>query len=298
MALPNPPNLEEKLPFIWRELIDPCDAPITVWLECMWEPLKELIFEWWFQIDLWQILTTFARPNLFYGTTRIGGHGSKNKGKKRTWWKDKFGNIIFGDINEWIGNALPFGEEIREEYVSLGRARLWLIFEVLERAAFWWGVLELSTDFLYRWMSAVAETKYCKARDDAVFLKTGVGQISIGILGWAPTFWGPPDKSRRITFYNGYGVQQFTAPGMVTAVGTWRARNPALHGSIWSRLHCVAGPNAGKTVTIGGATGDTPAGSHSLFADCMMGDTWVHETLADVDIYDWSNMTFLLQASP
>lgn len=294
---PNPPGLQEKIEFIWREIIDPCDAPISIWFECMWQPLWLMVLEW-FAIDLWQILTTYARPNLFYGTTRIGGHGSSNKGKKRGFWRDKFGKILSFDINDFIGNLLPFGEEIKEEHVSLGRARLWLIFGVIERVSFWWFVAELTTDFLYRWMSAVAESKYCQARDNAVFLSNLPSGVTIGVAGWLPSYWGTPLKSRRITFYNGFGVEQNTAIGIATTYGACHAIEPVVPGYIRCRMRIVAGPQAGKIVeeTIHTTADETV--SMSLFVEILPGDLVVVETSANGPAYLWTSNMFLVQASP
>lgn len=297
VARPNPPGLEEKLPFIWRELIDPCDAPITVWLECMWDPLFQLILEW-YALDIWQILVTAAREISLGGFRRTGRHGMRAKKGKRGFWRDLPGKVLSFDPNEFLGKLLTGGDELVSEPPGLWKWRFWAVFGIIERLQFWYFVLEVVSDFLYRWMSAVAETKYCQARDDAIFFSDQPGNVSVGIFGWVATNTTPPQKMRNLSFYNGFGVQQTIAYGLATFGGTAVGRFVGVTGTISCRIRCIAGPGIGKEHTATQVTSGRDPAYFSLFLDVGPGDTVVWETLADINQYDWPQQFFYLQASP
>lgn len=292
---PNPPGLEEKLGFIFSEMIDACDAPISVWLECMWQPLFQLVLEW-YAIDIKQIIITYYRPRIPGGFPRLGRHGSRGRKGKRKLRRNPVTGLLEFDPNEFLGKLLQGGEEFPSRPVGLWAARFWIIEGVIERITFWWFVLEVLTDFLYRWMSAVAETKYCKARDNAVFLSQKSGTVSIGILGWSVTGWGSPQKMRRILFYNGFGVMQAVGPGIASFSGTCTGRLPGVSGSISARLRVVNGPNFGREAVHTVYTTDLGAAAFGLTIDIDRSDTVLVETLADHQIYDWTDEQFLVQA--
>lgn len=291
---PNTPRLEEKLPFIWRELTDMCDAPISVWIDCMWDPLGKMVMEY-YMLDLWQILTTFARPNIFYGSSRIGRHGSRGQKGRRGKLRRVLDFIVGFDPNDFLGHLLPFGEEIREGPVTLGRARLWLIFGLIERVTFWWFVFELVSDFLYRWMSAVQETRYCQARNDAIFLSKGFAGIAIGIFGWSPAFLGDPLKFRRIVFYNGFGIMQDSAPGMAWGQVTFKSQDASNPGEIGLRIRVIAGPSTGVVNTALESTVSDEEIALSVQIPVSAGDTVILETLGNHNIYDFFDGFMLVQ---
>lgn len=296
-ARPNVPGLEERLPFIWRELIDPCDAPITVWLECMWDPLWDMILEW-YAIDIWQILTTAAREITLGGLSRSHRHGGRGKKGRRGFWRNAPKFLLSFDPNEFLGKFLLGGEEIASQPPGLWKWRFWAVYGIIERLQFWYFVLELVSEFLYRWMSAVAETKYCQARDDAIFFSDAAGNVSVGIFGWVATNTTPATKMRNLSFYNGFGVQQTIAHGLATFSGTAVGRFLAVTGQISCRIRCIAGPNIGKENTATATTIGREQVGFSLFLEVGPGDTIVWETLADVNQYDWPQQFFYLQASP
>lgn len=293
---PNPPGLEEKLNFIISELIDACDAPITVWLEAMWNPLFQMVLEW-YAIDLKQIIITFYRPRIPGGFPRLGRHGSRGRKGKRKLRRNPLTGALEFDPNEFLGKLLQGGEEFPNRPVGLWASRFWIIEGVIERLTFWWFVMEIISDFLYRWMSAVAETAYCRARDSAVFLSQKSGTISIGILGWSPTAWGAPQKMRRIVFYNGFGVMQAVGPGIATFQGSARGRTVDQEGSISARIRIVNGPGLGREEVHTAHTISTEAAGFGLSIDVGPSDTVIVETLADHQIYDWELEQLLVQAN-
>lgn len=297
MAEPPKKGLEESLPFIWRELTDMCDAPITVWIDCMWQPLGIMAMEY-FMLDLWQILTSFARPNIWIGTTRLGRHGKRAKKGRKGRFRRVLDFILELDPNAFIGENLPGGARGEGAPVSLARARAWLIFGVIERVTFWWFVFELVTEFLYRWMSAVQETKYCQARDNAVFFSHNFSGVAIGILGWSPQHLGSPLKFRRITFYNGFGIRQDTAAGIAWFQTTFKARTTGQPGTIGIRARVIAGPNTGKEDRTIAATVSDEEVTMGATLDIGPGDTVVMECIASGPIYDLSKGFALVQCSP
>lgn len=261
----------------------------------MWHPLWELILAWYL-IDIKQIIITYFRPKLPPGFPRLTRHGSRGRKGKRKLRRNPVTGIIEFDPNEFLGKLLQGGDEFPSRPLGLWEARFWIIEGVIERLLFWWFVLEVLSDFLYRWMSAVAETRYCQARDDPVFLSAKSGTVSIGILGWNPTGWGSPQKIRRIIFYNGFGVMQSVGNGIAAFSGTAKGRLPGVDGTISARIRVINGPNLGREQVATEHTTDLGEASFSLSIDIGPADTVIVETLADHQIYDWTLEQFLLQA--
>lgn len=276
---PEIPGLEEKVDFIYSQLVDPCDAPISVWIEKMWVPLGKLVLEW-YAFDVQNMIIAFVRPGRAIfgrrGRRHWGGRGHKSK--RGRFWRAIYGVLEF-DISEFVGKHFPGAKVVRARNVSPGVVQLWLIEGVIERFLFYWMVIDLTTDFVYRWQSAVAQTAWCHARDDAVF----VGEVSdyplIGIVGWQAINWGTPKKIRHILFYNGFGV----TPGLGGGVGALSTVFTPVPGHnnafAKARIRCVSGPNVGReSVWEETFTDDAPKGV-TLGINATGGDTLVVEVI-------------------
>lgn len=274
---PNIPDPEHRLPFIWRQFVDPCDAPITVWAEALWPAFINALIVW-YQVDLVQVLRTMFKPPLIgwriRGGRHMGGRSRSNRGELRRGLK----GVIEFDPSDYVGKALsPFADE---EMVVLvpGEIVFYTATEILLIAAFEYQIFDVSTQFLYQWTSGVAKSKYCQARDDAVLYATAPGYPLQGIFGWDTVGILNPVKQRNIDFFNGFGVEQSVGPGVVGC--TFGAVN--IGGGIgppWleARMTCLTGPRAGSYASRRVSDDPNFKGEGGVTYDMQPGETWIGE---------------------
>lgn len=274
---PKVPDLEDRLPFIWRQFVDPCDAPITVWLQAMWPALLHAIIAW-YAIDLIQIFRTMWKPPLWGMRFRGSRHKAPSGPSKKKGFKKRFKDIITFDVNDWVGHALnPFetGEMIE---LLPGEIWFWTGIDLIVIGAFYYSVIDITTEFLFEWTAAVAATRYCHARDDAVLLASAPGYELLGIFGWDPMGILDPVKMRNITFFNGYGVAQEISHGMVgMAFGFKEEGSTVPDPWIESRLTCLTGPRAGSYQERRLASGTGASGTGGSTYDMGQGEVWIGE---------------------
>jgi len=267
----------DKIEFIVSMLMDPCDAPITVWLQMMWKPLGKLLLAW-YSIDLSQVLTAYLRPYWRIERTRSWRHyGGGGRGNRPGKGKGRF-NPLSWDPNEFIGKGLHGWEEIEGFRAIPGEITFWAIEGVIERILFFWMVLDLGTDFLYEWTSSVAATRYCAASRDAVLYAKAPGYPLLGIFGWDTVGILDVVKERHILFFNGFGVVVGHDNATISLFATMEPSVPPGTPSYFEiRLRCTNGPNAGveylKRYDVMGPTA-TSAGSS---AKASAFDTWIGE---------------------
>jgi|SRR6218665_1501921 len=239
-----PPDLEGKVDFIWRQFVDVCDAPITVWVQAMRQPAINFLLAW-FALDLKQIMIARYRPSSPWRVGRSWRHGGLGRKGKRGPIRDRLRKLFSWDPNEALGRMLDPDDALRGREVGRWGATLWLIEGQIERILFYWMVIELTTTFLYEWTSAVSQTIYCKNRDDAVLLCEVENYYLSGIVGWQAINWGEPRKRRNIVFYNGFGASQ----GVNVAAASFSISvtniDPFTPTRVFTRLTIANGPRAG-----------------------------------------------------
>lgn len=242
-------EFERKLDWILNSLTDMCDAPISVWIEKLWQPLGTLILSW-YVIDLKNVFVAYMRPGLFAIEGRSGRHwGGGNKGKKRTGFSrawERLGTVVGWDASEVLGKELWGADELRARPLPPGASFLWIFEGVIERLFFYWMVLDLGTEFIYNWMSAVEQTKYCAASRDAIFLGDCGPYPLLGIFGWDAQGSFHPLKQRNIDFFNGFGVMASGGPGSAGGSATiFLPDDGPPTATILCRMRCLLGPSAG-----------------------------------------------------
>lgn len=237
-----------RLNFIWKNIIDPCDAPITIWLWAFWPAFWKLVLQW-YTIDITQILIAYLRPGFRAFGARSKKHwGSGTRGKRGGSKWTKLNPINF-DPNDFIGGELLGWDEIPGKGPFPGELWFWTIEGLIERVQFYWMVMDLGTEFLYDWMSAVANTSYCHARDDGVLLATAPGYPLLGIFEWNAMGILEVIKQRNIDFFNGYGVGSGVGSGNVMATASMECIADLGFGTSASiRVRCLTGPRAGLTM--------------------------------------------------
>lgn len=159
---------------ITKFMQDPCAAPWTVYFELALKPAGHVVIELlMFGMD--DVVRGFFRPKGIWRKSR----NSRILGKFAKW-------LGIPEIGELIGSHLPGATTIKSRKVSNGIKNLWIIDGVLQRVMFWWMVVDLVTDFLYEWTSAIAKTEFCQrgplTGSFSCPVRTGDGFTS---LGWS-----------------------------------------------------------------------------------------------------------------
>lgn len=274
---PKIPDVEDRLPFIWRQLVDPCDAPITVWVNAFWPALKNALITW-YQVDLLQVVRTMFKPPTFGWVSRGGRHGSRGSRSRPRALKRTFKDVVSFDPNDWVGNKLsPFADE---EMIMLlpGEVWFWSGIELVTIGLFAFQIIDVSTAFAYEWTSGVAQSKYCQARDDAVLYASAPGYPLIGIFGWDAVGILDATKMRNIAFFDGFGVMQDIGPGMVSLVFSWKNTGGGPGGpSIECRLTCLNGPRQGSYAHQMISNVADASGANGCSYDMSAGEIWIGE---------------------
>jgi len=229
------PSIFDKLSFVWSQLMDPCDAPITVYVANTIRPAGVFLLSW-FALDIKQIIISAVRPTKAFSRKRSQPHGSRGKKGRRGPYKIPGTQIFDWDPNNEIGKKLPGADDLRGREISKGIAFLWVIEGAIERLLFWWMVIDLTTNFLFDWLSGVNESEYCQARDDAVLLLTDEGNTRTALTGWTSYPFDTTAKSRNMTFVTGFGASQDVGGGMAIFTVSIRMLDPDDQGTYRVRL--------------------------------------------------------------
>lgn len=166
------PNFIDKVNGITRLITNPCDAPWIVYAETALPFLGEgllvlLSFGW----D--DILRGYARPKGLRGP----GHGRRKPGARpRRRGIPELGNLI--------GKMIPGQSEFAKRPVSQGIKHLWIIDGVIQRLLWWWLVIDVVSDVLYQWSTALYATEYCAMSDAGRLYAIGSGGDVLAIQGW------------------------------------------------------------------------------------------------------------------
>lgn len=240
-----PPSLFDKVNFIWQYIVDPCDAPITVYVNTALPALLKAARAWYMP-DLQNILLNILRPGK--ELTRFRSGGKFVRGKKYTksikpgWVSRIFGWSIDDILGKWIGGEF----DLPDRQVGAGLSFLWIWFGIVERANFYLFAANVGTDFFYDWFSGIHKLGYCDSQPMSIVVKEGGGYRMAVILGWVALISDQTLKQRGNVF-NVTGVTTIGFPGPAVVVASYTATNdrdtPAIIGL---RLTCISGPDAGK----------------------------------------------------
>lgn len=244
---PVPDDIDDRVQFALHFLTDACDAPITVYMEAFRDAFTELVISW-FEIDLKNIMTAYLRPQNYVIERRFLRHwGGGEKKKRPTSW-EKVWEASGIDPNEWLGEHLWGGDEVRARKVPPFAGWLWAIEGVIERLLFYFFVLDIVTQFAYRWSSSIVYSEYCAAQADAVFYGTCGPYPLQGIFGWDVVGQIHSVKERNIDFFNGFGIMASRGSGYAACDQMILLPDDGPPSAIIEvRARCTNGPHAGLT---------------------------------------------------
>lgn len=190
------PNAIDKINYVIDFVADMCDAPFTVYVETFFPALLELILSY-YALDLMQILTSFARPAKALARSRRGPHGAgqRKRGRPKT-RSGRWARWLTYDPYDDLGRRLGGLTDLPGREVSGGVIHFWQLFDILQRIAYWYFVLELTTQFFYKWFSGVNKSFYCQRQRNAWLAAHGDDQTRTGLLNPWPTLCPTIDKIR------------------------------------------------------------------------------------------------------
>lgn len=217
-----PSGVVERLNYIKSFFFDPCDAPLTLYVQTMLPALLEAAILWWFPVPE-EIFTAWARPSRALGRYRSGRKGTRGSKSGRKPRFGRLGRIIGFDTNEFIGKRLPGAEFLGRGGVNWLNWSLWRIFAFTQLLGLIWLVWEVVSGFFARWFSLLYETEYCKESARTVLSAVGSGYLISNIVennGFlalniqkqrGPVSWGPGGGA--VTGRNVTAVASFEVDG-------------------------------------------------------------------------------------
>lgn len=218
--MPRNPNSLQKWNYIKNFWFDPCDAPISVYITTLYPALIEALMTY-YAVDLVQIFTGFVAPGSPLKGRRGGSHrgpkqglssyekakkGQRNgKGGKRTFIR-RLRKYSGFDPYDWLGKkgGQFFGLPGRE--VTPGVQFLWHVYGLEQRVAYFMMFAEITEQFFYKWLSGVAESRYCDAQYRPWCYCTSSSEANFGVLGVTPATIDQVVKARLTLWAAGNGI--------------------------------------------------------------------------------------------
>lgn len=267
---------QKRLNFIFRQIIDPCDAPLTVWAEYFWKALGRVALGL-IAVDVKQIVRSTLRPQYSRLKSRGLAHwhsGEKGKRPGKGRGRYQFENLDYNDIT---GKGLHNLLDLEPIVITDAELAFWSVVDVFELLAFEYMIWTSVLDVAYYTALGVASSKYCQARDDAVILADAPGYPSSALFGWDAMGILDVVKQRHVQFFNGFGAALDFGPGMALATaGITSGTSHPFHVDM--RLRCLTGPRTDLAHTVGY---DIAAGGGTVQAGVQAmingGETWIAE---------------------
>lgn len=171
--MPPKPDIPTRWNYVIESLVDPCDAPWTLWVRTALRALLEALI-WWLAFDLYQMVSAYARPRnafKYMRSNRKSGKGEKaGRAKDKNTLRKYLSGALEFDPSAELGKRWPGADFFNGRRVGMGEATFWIAEGAVQRAFFYWAVVELGTQFFYRWSTLLNDTKFCQASRTSVLL--------------------------------------------------------------------------------------------------------------------------------
>lgn len=197
------PSEKEKFNYIVDFLFDPCDAPLSLYVDAFFDAALRAVITY-YALDPLQIFTSYVRPGGPLKSLRGANHGTKGskRSKPKTPLK-RWGRKTNFDPNDWVGKNLPGQEEMSGRKIPGGAKWLWHAFDAQQRVVYWFFVYELVQNFFYEAFLMVNNSVYCQEQRRPMIVATRAYQGNIPILGRTPLTIGNIEKIRDIAYAAG-----------------------------------------------------------------------------------------------
>lgn len=212
--MPEVPGIIERVNYVKDFICDPCDAPFIVYVETFLPAFGQLLLEW-YSFGLDDIIRGYFRP------AGLVSHGHKRRlaDRKKRRKKNKLiralDEIIGFEPGEVIAKNLPLQQNMKFRKISDGVRHLWIIDGIMQRAFYYWMVIDLVTEFAYRWTSLLMKTEYCQASKRYFLLTQAQEQQIAGYPGDKRLNIGKVIKKRGDVVY---GPEEVGLPGPGTVI--------------------------------------------------------------------------------
>ncbi len=186
MATPPPPGFFKKVNYVVDFVLDPCHAPIIVYIELAAVPFGDLVLAWLtFGWD--DVVRGYLRP-----TRALRGGRSFRRGKRPKGWRRLPGYLkkipgIGDDVGNWLGKKIPGNKELAGRTISQGEKFVWIIDGLIQRLLLYWLIADITSDFFYEWATLIDATEFCEQRTNGSFYNDGLGVAISPHTGWGST---------------------------------------------------------------------------------------------------------------
>lgn len=279
------PNIFDKIDFIIKFFMDPCDAPWTAYAQAVGGAALELFVNL-YSLDPSDIFWNAVGSAFGLGRARSGRKGRKGSKRRRGF-----------DPNENLGHYIGQWLHITDGKYPAGIGFLWASFGLLQRLNFWFFFVGALIQFFFRWTSLLYNSKYCQRQRDAVLMRTNTRYVLPALFPWTDILV-PHIAKQRGPISSVGGVVNFPSgyTGILTGSCSWTPRQGRKNQKVTMR---VVQMGSGKIVAENAqATTDGTGGTFGVDADISDGKTYAVLIKVDKGFALIENALLYAQASP
>lgn len=152
-----PGDYKEKITTIIDFFESGCNPPWMVYFETLLPALKDAVLIL-LEFDQWDVARAYLRPAGLRSRKRFR-NGRKKKGKLPE----------IPEFGELIGKRIPGRKIVSKRYVFAAERYFWLVDGVLQRALWYWLVVDLVIETAYQWASNLLASRACSCFEDTGF---------------------------------------------------------------------------------------------------------------------------------
>ncbi|MBW7998510.1 MAG: hypothetical protein FVQ81_18440 [Candidatus Glassbacteria bacterium] len=167
-----PGSIVTRVNFIVRMVMNPCDAPLVVYVETMWPAALEAAIT---AVDfgLADIARCVFRP---WGLMKTAGGRSRRTKRPK--------------LIRRLMRRIPLLRLVQDRKIGRNLKWLWIIDTKLQYVLLWLLIIDVVSEFLYRWTSALYCTAPCLMSQAAgAALGFTDGDVHLALSGWTPMVW-------------------------------------------------------------------------------------------------------------
>lgn len=186
--MPTAPSYIDKINYIVDFWIDPCNAPLLLYLELALPPAGDALVTW-FTYGLADVLRGYARPSKALGGRRSTRKGKGKKPRTRLGraaaQAGRRGRMLPGfgdDSGGFLGKNLPGAKEFKKRPISQGEFNLWILDDVGQKVLLALLITDIAIDFGYEWATLLDMSEFCQRDSVGSLYATGPGTACGGLF--------------------------------------------------------------------------------------------------------------------
>lgn len=190
--MPTPPTYLDKINYIIDFWLDPCNAPILVYIKLAKVPAGDAILMW-LTFGLADVVRGFWRPS-----RALGGRPSTRRGKPKprprkiptrlsqTITAVKSLPGIGDDSGGWLGKNIPGAQEVKGRHIGQGQIHFWILDDMGQKVLLALLIADIGIDFLYDWATLLDASEFCQRDSIGSLYARGPGTAAGGVVICAP----------------------------------------------------------------------------------------------------------------